>query len=73
VPRTDKYFSYSGSLTTPPFGVNVSWVVGARTLDITPEDLQTLKPKSKGTRLLHPRNGRDIVLARGQLCSCKGK
>jgi len=62
VPDFDTYFSYVGSLTTPPFGINVNWLVVQKPLRITTKDLQKLKHFSKVERPLQKRQGRDIIL-----------
>ncbi len=62
------YWSYTGSLTTPPFNVEVVWLVNADTLCITATDLATLAALSKSARPLQKRNGRDIVFAQSPIC-----
>lgn len=64
VPKLVKYFSYPGSLTTPPFTKTVTWNVSKQPLNISKQDLKLLKPMSKGARPIQPRSGRDIVYAK---------
>lgn len=61
IPRLEEYFSYSGSLTTPPFNKNVQWGVSAKVLKITQKDLQRLVSQSKGSRKLQERQGRGVI------------
>ena len=63
IPKVGNYWSYAGSLTTPPFTNIITWNVSDTILRIKKEDLDYLKVKSKGKRPLQERSGRDIVYA----------
>jgi carbonic anhydrase len=60
-PKIRPYYTYPGSLTTPPFNVNVNWIVVSKPLSITEANLEALLGLAKGERPLQPRNGRDII------------
>jgi carbonic anhydrase len=62
LPNFKQHYTYAGSLTTPPFEINVNWNVVANILYITEKDLGQLKSKSKSARPIQSRNGRDIIL-----------
>ena len=59
IPTFDGYWSYPGSLTTPPLTNNVNWIVSNSILKVTESDLKRLV--SKESRPLQARKGRDIV------------
>jgi carbonic anhydrase len=61
LPRLGTHWSYSGSLTTPPFTKSINWVLSSNVLQITAEQLAALKAKSKPQRPLQQREGRDIA------------
>lgn len=61
--KIDNYWSYSGSLTEPPFNQTVSWNVSSRILKITYQDFEKLIKEAKGSRPIQKRDGRDIVFA----------
>jgi carbonic anhydrase len=61
VPQPRSYWTYNGSLTTPPTTVTIEWIVQKRILSVTTEDLKILQRLSKSARPLQPRNGRIIV------------
>jgi carbonic anhydrase len=63
IPQLANYFTYPGSLTTPPFTKIVTWNVSQKVLVISKEDLKSLKSMSKGSRPLQDREGRNIVYA----------
>lgn len=64
IPVVESYFTYPGSLTTPPFNVNVNWNVSSEQLKISKCDLALIAKLSKMERPLQPRNGRNIILAK---------
>ena len=61
-PSYGNFFSYAGSLTTSNFCVNVNWNVVEKPLKINESDLDFLKSKSKISRELQPRRGREYYL-----------
>lgn len=65
MPTPTTYFSYIGSLTTPPFDVNVKWSVVRDKLTVKKEDLIDWKGIVETTRELFDRGGRDVVLITG--------
>lgn len=69
LPDLPKYFTYTGSLTTPPFNINVNWNVSQLRLSITPEDFKKLKNMSKKSREIQPRDGRTIAFVSTDLCN----
>jgi carbonic anhydrase len=60
-PDVHSYYTYPGSLTTPPFNINVNWVMTSVPLTISRSHLTLLINYSKPKRLLQARNGRNIV------------
>jgi len=61
IPRFRRFWNYPGSLTTPPFGVAINWLVRRSTLRLRPDDLEQLRDRSLPARPLQPRAGRIIV------------
>ncbi|XP_049520822.1 carbonic anhydrase 1-like [Dermacentor silvarum] len=66
VPPTS-YFLYPGSLTTPPWSENVTWVVCTQTLEVTPASLARFRKNAavrcKGNiRPIQPLGGRQVIL-----------
>lgn len=59
--KFNKYFTYPGSLTTPPLNINVNWIISERILHITLESFKLIVNKCKSSRPIQKRNGRDIV------------
>lgn len=60
------YWSYSGSLTTPPFTTTVQWLVQHEALTITRHDLSRLARFSKSSRPTQARDGRDVVFVQNK-------
>ena len=67
IPQIRKYWSYGGSLSTPPFDDSITWNVSSHILRITEEDLLYLKNKSKRERPIQEQNGRNIIYS--DVCS----
>ncbi|SIP97105.1 carbonic anhydrase [Chryseobacterium sp. RU37D] len=62
-PKNKSYYTYSGSLTTPPCSDNVTWIVFKNSIDMTKteiEDIAKHLPKSNN-RPIQPLNGRKIT------------
>jgi carbonic anhydrase len=61
-----RYWSYPGSFTTPPFGHSVTWIVCSHVFSINRDDLENVRSshRTKPSRELHARHGRDIVLVK---------
>lgn len=62
LPNLNCYFAYPGSLTTPPFNMNINWRMSNEPLYITLELFNSIKDKCKSARPIQKRNGRDIIL-----------
>lgn len=61
LPRDQRYYSYFGSLTTPPCTEGVLWLVLKQPVQISPEQLYMYTQLySKTARPLQPRNSRTI-------------
>jgi carbonic anhydrase len=53
IPNNDQgYFSYKGSLTTPPFSETVDWIVKKHILEASPEQIYTIE-KMEGDNARH--------------------
>jgi carbonic anhydrase len=63
LPPTREYFTYNGSLTTPPCTEGVEWVVLRRPLTASAEQIERFKERvgSKTNRPIQPRNARVIL------------
>lgn len=62
IPKFGNYFTYSGALTTMgAINFNVNWILMDKPLSITKEDLFKLENKSRTTRDIQLRNGRNIA------------
>jgi carbonic anhydrase len=62
-PKNKGYYSYSGSLTTPPCSDNVTWIIFKDPIEMTEEEIVEISkhlPKSNN-RPLQPLNGRKIL------------
>lgn len=55
------FWSYAGSLTGPPFDVNVNWIMADKILRVTEKDLELIRSFSKGHREIQSRAGRNII------------
>ena len=61
-PKNKSYFTYLGSLTTPPCTENVTWIIFKNPITMTNEEIDEIKyhlPKTNN-RPLQPLNGRSI-------------
>ena len=63
IPDLGNYWSYAGSLTEPPFILNVAWNIANHFLSITKADLRALQSRSKSAEEVQRRDGRDVVFA----------
>ena len=63
LPPTHDYFTYSGSLTTPPCSEGVRWIVLRDTLTVSAEQIQRFKDRvgEKTNRPIQPHNARVIL------------
>lgn len=52
----NSYYTYAGSLTTPPCSGNVKFFIYPEPIDITPDELIQLKTYGNNNRNTHPRN-----------------
>lgn len=67
LPANRAYYRYVGSLTTPPLGQNVTWLVCANPIAVTAEDVAMLHAR-------YPENYRDVqALAGREILSVSGK
>lgn len=63
LPSRRSYYTYDGSLTTPPCTEGVRWVVMNTPIEASPEQLETLRAQyGENARPLQPRNDRRLVL-----------
>ncbi|GMA69006.1 carbonate dehydratase [Leuconostoc litchii] len=53
LPEKSNYFSYLGTLTTPPLGENIRWIILENAIDVSNTDVNTLHEH-------YPNNYRDI-------------
>jgi carbonic anhydrase len=59
LPAHREYYSYSGSLTTPPCSEGVSWFVMAEPLEVSAEQIEAFRAiVSPNARPVQPLNGR---------------
>jgi carbonic anhydrase len=62
LPNDRGYFTYTGSLTTPPCTEGVSWYVLKRYVTVSPQQLAAFaKIYPMDARPIQPTNGRDIL------------
>jgi carbonic anhydrase len=64
IPKTEKliYYTYQGSLTTPPFTESVNWVVAKRIFEASEEQIATIeKLEGNNARHVHALNSRKIA------------
>ena len=65
LPNERSYFSYAGSLTTPPCSERVSWYVLNSYATISPQQLAAFaKMYPRNARPIQPSNGREILLSK---------
>lgn len=63
LPQNSSYFSYVGSLTTPPCSEGVMWYVLAEPMEVSEEQVETFQTLyTTNARPVQPTNGRSIVL-----------
>lgn len=64
------YWSYCGSLTSPPYNkpsdISVNWIVSDCILEINTKDMEYLRKLSQTKRELQKRGGRDIIHAKSK-------
>ncbi|MEN4761884.1 MULTISPECIES: carbonic anhydrase family protein [unclassified Chryseobacterium] len=61
-PKNKSYFTYAGSLTTPPCSDNVTWIVFKNPIEMTEDEIEDIAkhlPKSNN-RSIQPLNGRKV-------------
>jgi carbonic anhydrase len=64
VPADKTYFSYTGSLTTPPCSESVDWLVMAQAVEVSASQIEKFKRRYAGnSRPLQPLNQRRVLLA----------
>ena len=64
LPESRAYYSYIGSLTTPPYTEGVRWQVMADALEVSVDQVTQMAALTGGvtnSRPLHPLNGREIT------------
>lgn len=62
MPATEEFYAYSGSLTTPPCTENVTWLVYASPLSISPEQVDAYQRLTgPNARPIQQPQGRDIL------------
>lgn len=62
MPATEEFYAYSGSLTAPPCTEEVTWLVAASPLSISPEQIDTYQRLiGANARPAQARNGRDLL------------
>ena len=63
LPREHDYYTYAGSLTTPPCSEGVSWMVLENSVSVSKEQLEQFRHIFEGNaRPVQPLNGRSIKL-----------
>ena len=64
VPQDSTYFSYSGSLTTPPCSEKVNWMVMAQPIEVSKEQIERFRTRYSGNnRPVQPLHDRRIRLS----------
>lgn len=63
IPAGSKYFTYSGSITTPPCTEGVTWIVMENPIPITEKQIQFFKDNviPANNRPVQPLNGREVM------------
>lgn len=62
MPAAKDFYVYAGSLTTPPCSESVTWVVFSTTLNVAPEQADTIAQiMGPNSRPLQPKNDRDFI------------
>jgi carbonic anhydrase len=65
LPNERSYFTYAGSLTTPPCSEGVSWYVLNSYATISPKQVAAFaKIYPRNARPIQPSNGREILLSK---------
>lgn len=64
IPKTESahYYSYKGSLTTPPYSETVSWILRKYILEASPEQIRTIeKREGNNARHIHALYSRKVT------------
>ncbi len=63
IPKDKAFYTYSGSLTTPPCSENVTWVVMKQPVSVTPAQVKAFQQRviASNARPVQPLNGRKVA------------